>query len=567
MKKFFIGIFLALIMTFPAHAGNFTAKVNRNHVPLGETFVLTLQYDDAPGTSEPDLTPLQKDFNIYSVGRDYQSTIINGQASHAYQWNVVLSPKVENVATIPSISFKNFSSSPIEITVAAAPEQKQNISMSYDISNSAPYLQEQIIYTLTIKTTENLQGSLPQFIDDGSQSWIIKQISEPKVDTEIDNGIESKIVTIRYALFPQKSGVLNVPQMRLHAYYPDKNQGRPASSLFSAFFNEDLLNSFGFNNNMKKVDLITIPQTVEVMPIPNENKGYWWLPSEQVTISSDWEKNDMPIFKEGEPTNRTITITATGIIDTQMPKLSFREISGLKQYPEKPEISSYVSPRGVVSQMTINVVYIPEKDGILNIPAITVPWYNLNTRQMDKATLQSVQANIENNPAFNVASNNITTAPSESLSQTEPKQPEKQDISNFKIYALLVLSFGLGLLLSWLFSRNKQAKTTATNKTKISSSNDIPSAIGKNAKEVRDIVLQWARASYPKANIFNLDDVEKLVADKKFTEILQQVKKDLYSGKKQGFDSQELEKLMHEHSLKKKKASKKEQSLLPDLYK
>lgn len=563
MKRFFIGLFLALTITFSANAGNFTAKVNRNHVPLGETFVLTLQYDDAPGTSEPDLTPLQKDFNIYSVGRDYQSTIINGQASHTYQWNVVLSPKVENVATIPSISFKNFSSSPIEITVAAAaPEQKQNISISYDISNSEPYLQEQIIYTLTIKTSENLQGSLPQFVDDGSQSWIIKQISEPAVDTEIDNGIESKTVTIRYALFPQKSGVLSIPQMRLHAYYPDKNRGRPASSLFSAFFNEDLLNSFGFNN-MKKVDLTTKPQTIEVRAIPSENNGYWWLPSQQVTISSDWD-NKLPEFKAGEPANRRITLTAAGIIDTQLPKLSFKEVVGLKQYPEKPEVSSYVTQNGIISQMNINVVYIPEKDGALNIPEIIVPWYNLNTEQMDRAQLSAQQINIENNPSISVASNNITIQ--QNQSQLNPKLlQEKQDVFNVKIYALLAASFILGLLFSWMILRNKH--TTIQNKIEPVTSKEVPSTIGKNAKEVRDIILYWAKANYPKAKILNLDDVENLVADKKFSEILQQIKKDLYSGKKQGFDSQELEKLMHEHSLKKKKSSKKEQSLLPDLYK
>ncbi|MBP5399596.1 MAG: protein BatD [Alphaproteobacteria bacterium] len=566
MKKFFKAFILAFMVTFSAQAGNFTAKVNRNHVPFGETFVLTLQYDDAPGTSEPDLTPLQKDFNIYSVGRDYQSTIINGQASQTYQWNVVLSPKVENVATIPAISFKNFSSSPIQITVAEAPEQKQNISMSFEISNSSPYLQEQIIYTLTIKTSENLQGSLPQFIDDGSQSWIIKQISEPIVNTELDNGIESKIITIQYALFPQKSGVLSIPQMRLHAYYPDKNKSRPVSSLFGAFFNEELLNSFGFNNNMNKVDLTTRSQTVEIRPIPEENNGYWWLPSQQVLLTSDWEKT-LPTFKEGEPTNRRITLTAAGIIDTQLPKLSFKEVAGLKQYPEKPEISSYVTANGIVSQMTINVVYIPEKDGILDIPEINVPWYNINTGQMDRAGLPSLQISVENNPLLNIASNNITPKTNNSLSEVAQTSVEQQNISNSKIYALLALSFAFGLFFSWIFLRSKQDKTSRKAKTEPVLPKNIPSTSGKNAKEVRDIVINWARTNYPEANILNLDDVENLVADDKFTEILHQLKKDLYSGKRQGFNSQELEKLMRAHSAKKNKLSRKDQQILPNLYK
>ena len=95
----------------------------------------------------------------------------------------------------------------------------------------------------------------------------------------------------------------------------------------------------------------------------------------------------------------------------------------------------------------------------------------------------------------------------------------------------------------------------------------IPSTIGKNAKEVREIVINWAKRNYPKSNILNLDDVESVVADKKLAEILQQLKNDLYSNKKHGFDAQELEKIMHEYSIKKSKITKREDIPLPKLYK
>ena len=107
MAKFFAVFLFTLFIAFSSQADTFTAKVNRNHVPLGETFILTLQYDDTPGTSEPDLTPLKKDFNIYSVGREYQSRNINGVSSHAYLWNIALSPKVQGEAVIPAIAFKS----------------------------------------------------------------------------------------------------------------------------------------------------------------------------------------------------------------------------------------------------------------------------------------------------------------------------------------------------------------------------------------------------------------------------------------------------------------------------
>ena len=324
---------------------------------------------------------------------------------------------------------------------------------------------------------------------------------------------------------------------------------------------------------MKKVDLATQPKSVEVKPVPADNNGYWWLPSSQVEISSDWE-NNLPTFKAGEPVNRSINVTADGIIDTQLPKISFKEVPGLKQYPEKPEISSYATPNGIVSQMTVNVVYIPEKDGVMDVPAISIPWYNINTHQMEKATLSSLQIQVENNPLLVNSdndqvntNNNIVTQTNENLSVSEPEETDKQNISTTQIYALFALSFVLGLIFSWMLLRGKEKKAISKTKTEPSYKKDIPSAIGKNAKDVRDIVINWARANYPGANILNLDDVENLVDDKRFSDIMAQLKKDLYSGKQQGFNSQELEKLMREHSSKKSKLLKKEQSPLPELYK
>ena len=105
MFKFAAVFLLSLITSFSASAESFIAKVDHNPVSYGETFVLTLQYDGAPGRSEPDLTPLKKNFIIHSVGRSSQYRNINGVSSNLYQWNVTLSPKTDEQVTIPAISF------------------------------------------------------------------------------------------------------------------------------------------------------------------------------------------------------------------------------------------------------------------------------------------------------------------------------------------------------------------------------------------------------------------------------------------------------------------------------
>ena len=140
-----------------------------------------------------------------------------------------MSPKKSGDIIIPSIAFKDLSTKPIRLKVANENAQGTNIpkfALGRTISNDKPLFQEQIIYTLVIKTTEQVQGNLPQFVDNGNKDWVVKQLDNPVVTEEIDNGTAVKKIEIKYALFPQKSGKLTVPEMRFNGYYVDENKVR-----------------------------------------------------------------------------------------------------------------------------------------------------------------------------------------------------------------------------------------------------------------------------------------------------------------------------------------------------
>ena len=76
-----------------AVAQSFDATVNRNIVPEGETFVLTLELKDVDTSASPDLSSLNQDFMVLSVSNGYRTNIINSQVSKSRQWNLVMIPK------------------------------------------------------------------------------------------------------------------------------------------------------------------------------------------------------------------------------------------------------------------------------------------------------------------------------------------------------------------------------------------------------------------------------------------------------------------------------------------
>ena len=67
MKNIFLSFLLSVFVSSFAQAQSFNATVNRNIVPEGETFVLTLELKDIDTSSSPDLSALNQDFMVLSV--------------------------------------------------------------------------------------------------------------------------------------------------------------------------------------------------------------------------------------------------------------------------------------------------------------------------------------------------------------------------------------------------------------------------------------------------------------------------------------------------------------------
>ncbi|MBP3545663.1 MAG: protein BatD [Alphaproteobacteria bacterium] len=570
MRKFWLILVVSLLFSLTARAESFVAKINRNPVPVGETFVLTLQYEGNPGTSQPELASLEKDFTIFSVGREYKSNTINGKTSRYYSWNVVMSPKKNGDIIIPSIAFKDLSTKPIRLKVANENAQGTNIpkfAIGRSISNNTPLVQEQIIYTLVIKTTEQLQGNLPQFSDNGNKDWVIKQLDNPVVTEEIDNGIEVKKIEIKYALFPQKSGKMTIPELRFNGYYVDENKVRNGyADMFNVWFDNSFTGIGGMNPAMSSVNLVAQPVNVDVKPIPQVNNGYWWLPSTQVEISSDWDKQ-LPEFKVGESVNRKIILLAAGVTESQLPKLVFPEVRGIKQYPENPQTESVISEQNIISKMEINVVYIPDEGGRITIPEIVVPWYNVKTKKMEKAILPAMEVNVIGQ----------TVKPKAKLTQTDNNVTKNEDkivpesaetgLPLKAIIGLIALAFALGLGASYVLLKLQQSPTEKKEESKKEVQPDVKKAIkSRDLKNIRDEVILWAKNNNPDDVIRNLDDVADLYNDEELSYCLKQLTAKLYSSQQGEFDFQRLDKVMSALS-KKNKGSKDKKSLLPELYK
>ena len=80
----------------------FTASADRTQLAAGDSVQLTLQ-SDRSGSSEPDLAPLKKDFDVLGQSTSNSLQIINGSMSSQRQVRLVLAPRRSGLVEVPHL--------------------------------------------------------------------------------------------------------------------------------------------------------------------------------------------------------------------------------------------------------------------------------------------------------------------------------------------------------------------------------------------------------------------------------------------------------------------------------
>lgn len=566
MKKLFLILGLCFLIFGNAAAQTFEAKVNRSSLPEGETFLLTVELEGATSNKTPDFEALNDDFTIYSVANAYRTNIINGNVSTSQQWNLVLMPNKSGRLTIPAIGLENYKTQPLTINVGDAgtsaktttqSENRPKYTIAAEVDNKKPYVQQQINYTLILQDSGGLQGEEPTFQATNDNDWIIKSLGAPEISTQNINGANVREIKFHYALFPQRSGQLEIPAVRFNGYYLS---GERRTDPFANLFNDDMfIGGFGMADvfaTRTPVILAAKPIKINVLPAAKENGEHWWLPAENVKLYAEF-KPEQPKFAVGEAISRNIYLQATGVIDNQLPELKFASASGVKQYPEKPQTAMSVDKGKIVALEKVANVYIPTEAGKITLPEISVNWFNVKSGKMEKAILPAM--------TVAVAGESTNPEPQTTIPNKQPIAPKTEvTAQNNSLSLQLGIAFALGVLLCLLIISLGKLLVKLRR-------HDYVRIISHAAKTgdiyaVRDNLLAWANNKFAGRRILSLQDIDATVGDKEFRCELDKLSEALYSKNGQDWNGS-LFLRVFKRICKQKKGLSNNYEPLPKLYK
>ena len=353
-------------------------EVDRTQIQANETLTLSVTVPLDLGSSPlgflgglsalqaPDFAELSQDWRILGKDTSTNVRINNNQNLSESVWRYTLAPKTSGSLSIPALSYQQQRSQPIAIQVTPASQasgRAKTIFLEVDVDSQTPYIQQQVLYTLRLFVGQpGVRGELSH---PDHQDALVVQLSENKYERSI-NRRTYQVYERKYAVFPQQLGQMTLPEISFIGNYRDLNR-----------------------RTQFRVAETAPAITLEVQPPPAAFNGTLWLPAQQLELSQSLDNTALTLAV-GDALTREVTLSALGLEGVQLPPLAFEPIDGLKFYPEPGEQDTQRLSQGLQGVRTERTAIVAVTPGQYTLPAIELPWWDVQQNQQRIARLPAV---------------------------------------------------------------------------------------------------------------------------------------------------------------------------------
>ncbi len=390
----------ALMAQADTPATTLQASVDRTRVNTGETVELTLESDDATLFGKPDMSALERDFEVRDTRQLNSLTTLEGNVHATTRWLITLMPRHSGSIEIPPLKLGELISQPIALQVVevepSAQSQEQKLApvfMEASLDQDTVYVQAQAVLTVRIYHSVSL-------FDDSNLTALqvpdarIEKLGDTRTYEKQINGIRHGVIEMRYALYPQHSGELIIPVQEFSATMvqdlPDVSQAAATSQPAVA-------------TNPKPGKLMRVtsdPLALKVKPQPaNYPANTPWLPARSISLSENWSP-DPAHSQIGDSLTRTLQVKAEGLSSAQLPPLPATEVSALRRYPDQPQLTNQAGERGLVGIREEREALVPNRPGAIDVPAVDVVWWNTLEDHLEHSSLPARTLQVSTNPAL-----------------------------------------------------------------------------------------------------------------------------------------------------------------------
>ncbi len=482
---------IALLAVGSLASAAITARVDRPTVDLNESFTLEVEIDDATDL-EPDFSVLEEDFYVGNVSKLSNTSIYNGEIRRSLTWSVGLMPKRTGTQQIPPIPLGKDQSNPVTINVnepTNAPPGEADVFVTSEVDVDETYVQAQILYRIRIyRAVATRQPALREPSISGVET-LVELAGEERQYESVLNGRAYNVIERVIALFPQESGEIQISPARFEARV--LRDGRITGRKV-------------FQSDSHTVNVLPIPAP------PADHPDAAWLPARDVQLTESWSRPPDEM-EAGEPVTRIIRLEALGQIETQLPGIDVPEVDGLNAYSDQPELGREIDSGGIKGIRQDQYAIIGLAGGEIELPAIEVPWWDLDAGEWKLASLPARTLSIEGVAVPPQPIEQPAAEPEPAPAEEPPAGPTEEEtvaVVTFwqRAAELLGVLWLLTLAAWWWSSRARPRKERAPREPKETPARQQQSqllkqarkaAVQSDATEVRHLLLDWSKLQWP----------------------------------------------------------------------
>jgi hypothetical protein len=514
---------------------------------IGESVQLTLTLDGS-ADSDPDLTPLKRDFEIVGQSQSSNIQIINGSMKRSTQWLITLMPRQTGHLSIPPIHAGALVSARQHIEVLPEASQQTPNGVAPDVFldvSAVPqdvYVQQQVLCTVRLFRAVDLAQA--QLTEPDVQQATVERLGQDATYKTQHQGRTYVVTERRYAIFPQKHGELTIPALQF--------SGRAGSAVGL------------FMQPGRMLRKSSAPIALHVHAIPATwPAAYAWLPASDMQLTEEGVTGSN--VHVGDAMTRQLQLQAVGLTGAQLPPIATGDIpAAFRAYPDKPVLSDSQQATGMVGTRQEKTALMASQSGTFTLPAIKLPWWNTNTGQIQYASIPARTITIL--PATNSAATPPPAAasvPVQSTQSTTVTPTPVRDVatpSSWDGWRWLALFTSAGWLLTLLWlayrhykqSRAQQAtKTEQLQREKTARKQALQACLRNDAEAAYRALLAWAACINPQqAN--NINQLAQFMQHDQASWLtaLQDLDRHRYSPSTQAWDGTVLSQLLQQFNPK-----------------
>ena len=350
-------------------------KLDRSEATPLDSIRMVVSLSGARKSASPPALRGLELFKVTSGGTSSRLEIINGKVNAGIDYTYYLQPKNTGTFKIGpaevTVKGKTYKSNTARLNISKPSEatgtDQGPIFLSTGLASKELYVEGQTIYTLKLYSQANVKDislNLPEL-----EHVSLTQLGKPAEYQSVYGGRPYKVLEVRYALVPSREGkyMIGPLTMKLTVLQPG---GRSPRGLFDDRF-------FPFSTG-RPMTLAGKALELNVLPLPTEGRPVDY--NGLVGTFQIESKLEPSTVKAGESATLTVILSGRGNIK-HTPDLKFPDLARTKVYKDQPALEVKQDAKGLGGAKTMKWALVPEKEGRLEIPPLSVGFFDTGAKQ------------------------------------------------------------------------------------------------------------------------------------------------------------------------------------------